>query len=238
VQEDGEDPNGPTDVVLRRLVDDGVFSEAEVARRSSLLGETQIVSANAPCFGHEIVFIMSEIFSRIEGSVDAILGSSATRCSLQENSVGSQSCAAIERWDVLTGARRIIGLVDDTGLGLDLSLGNILPYFDSRSLQGSNLYWIHPDGYLLRTNIDTGETDLISDLTDRFREGSRIRVDFNDSCGHILIVSPDHADAEIVSVSLATGVIARAVPVDVGILASHADQITYGFAVNPDSRCA
>ncbi|WP_143230157.1 hypothetical protein [Boudabousia marimammalium] len=94
--------------------------------------------------------------------------------------LGHRVFSTLEKWDVQTGERLVIPLVDKAGKQLTWSPGSFRQ--GKHSLLGRELYWFDR-GLLVKTNIDSGVTEIVNDelkglknnwIVDRFKDGKFI----------------------------------------------------------------
>jgi len=227
---------------LTRIVHNGNHDETLIAYQPPIFAETDFINGTAPCVNNEVVYLSTALLaygsSRDDYGGDVNHQAVVDSCLIQQNTTGLSGCATIERWNVVTGQRSVIALKDDTGLAVDLTSFSGPNNYSADSLRGDELYWWHPDGLLLATNIYSGSTRLISEHEHLASERYQYLFDVVANSAFVLMMPMDATGTGITGlvkqISLPTGELLAEYDytnVDIGI---GNNQIPWSFAVNPD----
>jgi len=235
---------GITALGLSRIVHDGGHDETLIAHEQSIFAETDLVNSNAPCVNNEVVFLSGAYLTygteRTEYTRAGNHQSVVNTCTIHLNQTGSAGCATIERWNVRTGQRSVIELKDETGLEIDLSPGSFIAgKYSADTIRDDQLYWWHPDGLLLSTDIYSGSTQLITVHERNADEMYEYLFDIVDDTAYVLMMP--FVTTEDVGVtgtvgefSLDTGeLIAEYTFTNLEIAIGH-NQIPWSFKVSPE----
>lgn len=221
-------------VTLKRVIQDGIPDDTVITRSNSLLDFTDFVSQGLPCFNDEIVIISSTATSREDvtpNTMNQTQQAIELPCGMYSNGSGLFSCPTIERWNVQTGARVLVPILPPLGSDLNMSIENIgMSRYSDTSVQSGKIYWIHPNGSIIETNILTGESWMVAAL-ELAAPNDQYRYLFSMKNGNVQILAVPYADSnaeqiELVEVAITSGKIIHNIPLNMKF---HRNQIVRSF---------
>jgi hypothetical protein len=239
-----------TTLSMRILLSDGKPADRGIATHTSAFSETAFAAPAVPCLDDEIVFISSQDVAT--GSLNRVPATdspyrdpdSGFECQLVNDGYGHLSCPTVERWNVRTGQRLIVP-IQTTGVpGVDWSENSAyLARYDQNSLVEGFLYWLHPSGVLLQTDISNGHTATLAtlpgtelNLGDFLTGNVDYLVDIQDSVMSVLRFSPNGKGTfptEILSYAIPDGALVSRTEFPEFLRDNSANYIVRSIAVNP-----
>ncbi|MDR2113694.1 MAG: hypothetical protein LBO75_00250 [Bifidobacteriaceae bacterium] len=262
-QNDGDVGGGVrTTSTLNWLVRDGEVYEGVIAQHESLFTITGFRSRAAPCVDDEVFLLASADISTVvddnpEGEPSSELKSIAgnpneaeavAKCQIYTSDTGLKSCPTIERWNTQSGERKIIPVLDQTGLELDLT-GDFFDWslYDSGSVLDGDLYWWHSLGHLVKTDLSSGATTLVASDPVRPKDkdsAARYFFQMGRNTAHVLAIpyadEPDNPDqipqARLMVFKLDNGELTTEITVPGLSQSVNVDLVARGFAINPTKR--